>query len=95
MYLHFRSKFMAIRTRIIQIGNSQGIRIPKSLLEQTGLEGDVELAVKDNSIIIQPLHDARAGWEEAFKTMSEHGDDSLLIDDASTSGWDEEEWTWD
>ena len=43
---------MAVETRIIQIGNSQGIRIPRPLLEQSGLPGEVELKVEGDRIVI-------------------------------------------
>jgi len=84
-----------MRTTITRIGNSQGIRIPKPLLEQSGLEGDVELVVENDRIIIRPLKKPREGWEEAFRRMAERGDDQLLDGDASVhSAWDEEEWEW-
>lgn len=85
---------MAVKTRIIRIGNSQGIRIPKPLLEQSGLQGEVELEIKDKTIIIHPATASREGWDEAFQTMAEHGDDALLDADVIASDWDEEEWEW-
>jgi antitoxin MazE len=84
-----------MKTRIVRIGNSQGIRIPKTLLEQTGLSGEVEISVEDGSLIIKPAHGARAGWVAAFKKMAERGDDALLDEDApNLSRWDEDEWEW-
>jgi antitoxin MazE len=84
-----------MKTRIVRIGNSQGIRIPKPLLEQTGLSGEVEITVQDNSLIIQRIRQPRAGWAAAFKQMAERCDDALL-DDAppSLTRWDEDEWEW-
>jgi antitoxin MazE len=82
-----------MRGRVIKIGNSQGLRIPKPILEQTGIVDDVEIEVEKNQIIIHPVSNAREGWDKAFKMMREHGDDALLIDDVSNS-WDEEEWQW-
>jgi len=35
-----------------KIGNSQGVRIPKPLLDQTGIKGDVEMEVEKSQIII-------------------------------------------
>lgn len=84
-----------MRARIIQIGNSQGIRIPKPLLERSGLSGEVELEVSDNQIIIRAPKNPRAGWDEAFREMHARGDDELLDGDHSTSSWDEEEWVWE
>jgi antitoxin MazE len=84
-----------MRTRIVRIGNSRGIRIPKLLLEQTGLSGEVEVRVQDNSLVIKPAAGPRAGWARAFQEMARRGDDALLHDGAPRSTrWDEEEWEW-
>ncbi|MCI5192229.1 MAG: AbrB/MazE/SpoVT family DNA-binding domain-containing protein [Candidatus Electrothrix sp. AU1_5] len=83
-----------MRTRVIKIGNSQGLRIPKPILEQTGIMDDVEIEVEKNQIIIRPVKNAREGWDAAFKKMSEQGDDELLIDDSIANAWDEDEWQW-
>lgn len=85
---------MGVRTRIIRIGNSQGIRIPKSLLEQSGLNGEVELVVEHNKIIIYAAESPRRHWEEAFAAMAQHGDDVLLDPDVIEAEWDQEEWQW-
>ncbi len=84
-----------MRARIIKIGNSQGLRIPKPVLEQTGITDDVEISVERNQIIIRPVTNIRKGWDEAFQRMHRDGDDIPLIDDESIShSWDEEEWQW-
>lgn len=84
-----------MKTRIIRIGNSQGIRIPKPLLEQSGLGEEVELDVQANQIIIRAAARPRSGWAEAFQQMARRGDDALLDSGAPTgSAWDEEEWEW-
>ncbi|HUT71304.1 MAG TPA: AbrB/MazE/SpoVT family DNA-binding domain-containing protein [Desulfatiglandales bacterium] len=84
-----------MRARVVKIGNSQGIRIPKTLLEQTGILDDVELEVEKDQIVIRPISNPRTGWENAFKTMAEKGDDALVNADESIShSWDEEEWQW-
>ena len=59
-----------MRARVVKIGNSKGIRIPKTLLDQTGILDDVELEVKHNQIVIRPILDPRRDWEKAFKTMA-------------------------
>jgi len=84
-----------MRARVIKIGNSQGIRIPKPLLEQTGIMDDVELEVEKNQIIIRPISNPRADWDDVFKTMAEKGDDTLINGEENIShSWDEEEWQW-
>ncbi len=86
---------MAVKTRIIKIGNSQGIRIPKPLLEQSGLKEEVELEVEENKIIIQAVTRPRQGWVEAFAAMAEQGDDALLDPDVIDAEWDDQEWQWE
>ena len=84
-----------VKTRIVKIGNSQGIRIPKLLLEQSDLGEEVELALEEGQIIVRPVQPVRHRWEEVFKAMSERGDDDLLDGEALFSTtWDEEEWEW-
>lgn len=64
---------------IVKIGNSQGIRLPKRILEQTGLTNAVELRVQGRSIILEPpASHPREGWAEAFRLMHERGEDELL-----------------
>jgi antitoxin MazE len=84
-----------MRTRIVPIGNSQGIRIPKPLLEKTGLFGEVEIEAEDGALVIRPAKRPRASWATAFQKMAQRGDDALLDDvPPSLSTWDEGEWEW-
>lgn len=61
----------AIRTRIVKIGNSQGIRIPKPLLEQSGISTEVEIEVHSDRLILRPAPKLRVAWDEAFAAMAE------------------------
>jgi antitoxin MazE len=84
-----------MKTRIVRIGNSQGIRIPKLLLERSNLAEEVEMEAEDNRIIIRSTKQPRQGWERAFRAMAEHNDDALLDDNLLTqTRWDEDEWQW-
>ncbi len=83
-----------MRAHIIKIGNSQGLRIPKPILDQTGIMDDVEIEVEKDHIIIRPVKDVRDGWDAAFKAMGENNDDEPIIDDNISHSWDEEEWQW-
>ena len=83
-----------MKTRIVSIGNSQGIRIPKLLLEQTGLSGEVEISAEGRVLRIEPVKRPRANWAAAFQGMARLGDDGLLDDGPGTSAWDEDEWEW-
>jgi len=83
-----------MRARVIKIGNSQGLRIPKPILEQTGILDDVEIEVEKNQIIIRPVTKVREGWDEMFKNMGEKGDDEPIFAENFSHSWDEEEWQW-
>lgn len=84
-----------MKTRIVKIGNSQGVRIPKLLLERSNLAEEVELEAEDNRIIIRSMKQPRQDWERAFRAMAERGDDALLDKDLLThTRWDEDEWQW-
>jgi antitoxin MazE len=80
---------------IVKIGNSQGIRIPKLLLDQTDLGEEVELELRGDQIVVRPAYRTRHNWENQFKAMAEQGDDKLLDGDVVIpTAWDEEEWEW-
>jgi antitoxin MazE len=84
-----------MKARIVRIGNSKGIRIPKPLIEQTGLSDDVTIEAEGNQLVIRAARRPRAGWVEAFRGMAAAGDDRLLDGDAiTTSEWDRREWQW-
>ncbi|NCJ05613.1 AbrB/MazE/SpoVT family DNA-binding domain-containing protein [Synechococcales cyanobacterium C] len=82
-----------IRTRIVKIGNSQGIRIPKLLLEQSGIHAEVEIEVQGDHLTIRTAPHLRAGWDTAFATMAEQHDD-VLLDESNGTDWDQAEWDW-
>ena len=83
----------AIKTRIVKIGNSQGVRIPKLLLEQSGIQAEVEIEVQGDYLTIRTASRLRTGWDEAFAAMAEQRDD-ILLDEVNTTDWDRVEWDW-
>ncbi len=83
---------MAI-THIIRIGNSRGVRIPKTLLDQLDLGDEVEMAVRGNWLVIRSARQPRQGWEEKFRAMHDRGDDRA-VDEFPSSAWDVREWQW-
>ncbi len=86
---------MTVKTRIIQIGNSQGIRIPKAILEQLGFGEEVELEVLPDQLVVRSVHQPRHRWEEQFKLMAEGGDDQLLDEESLVlTEWEKSEWEW-
>jgi antitoxin MazE len=83
-----------VKTRIVRIGNSRGVRLPKPLLDQTGLPDEVEVEAQGNQLVIRPARAPRAGWAEAFASMAAEGDDRLLDGDLAPPSFDREHWTW-
>lgn len=83
-----------MKTKIIRIGNSRGVRIPKPLLEQAGLENEVFLRVVDDGIVIEAAEKPRAGWGEAARILHERKEDGLL-DAMIPTEFDESEWVWE
>ena len=83
-----------MKTTLIPIGNSRGIRIPKPLIEQCGLTGTIEMDVRDGMILIHSPQHARAGWAKAFQQMARLGDDTMVDGQPGSTRWDEEEWEW-
>ncbi|MHB8930946.1 MAG: AbrB/MazE/SpoVT family DNA-binding domain-containing protein [Melioribacteraceae bacterium] len=85
-----------MKTKVVKIGNSRGIRIPKSLIDESGLKSEVDLEVLDGQIIIKSISQSRESWDSSFKKMAKNKDDILLDSDtlARQSTWDKEEWEW-
>ncbi len=83
-------------TKVIKIGNSRGIRIPKSVIKDSGLTDEVELEIGDGQIIIKSLSNNRANWDSAFKKMAKNKDDVLMEPQSlyKATSWDKEEWEW-
>jgi antitoxin MazE len=82
-----------MKTQIIQIGNSQGIRIPKVLLAESRITGDVELELRDDGIMIRNVSKPRSGWDAAFAALAENDDDQPLDMNAPTV-FERKEWQW-
>jgi antitoxin MazE len=83
-----------MKTTLIPIGNSRGVRIPKPFIEQCGLTERVEMDVQDCVILIRSPRQPRAGWGPAFARMARAGDDKLLDGHPTSTRWDEEDWQW-
>lgn len=84
---------MLIKTRIVRLGNSKGIRIPKPLLDAAQLPEEVDLHAERGRLIVEAAHRARSGWAEAAKKMHTRVDDALLGEPTPTK-FDREGWEW-
>jgi antitoxin MazE len=84
---------MTTKRRIIRIGNSRGIRVPKVLIEKAQLPEEVEVRAEPGRLVVEGVRRARAGWAAAAKAMHDHGDDELLDAPAATR-FDRQQWHW-
>jgi antitoxin MazE len=85
-----------MQTKLVQIGNSKGIRLPKALIEQIGLGVKIDLKVRGQQIIITPAKTVRTNWGKAFQKMAENSDDQVMDADEvlEPTKWDSQEWEW-
>ena len=84
---------MTTKARIVRIGNSRGIRVPKVLLDQAQLPDEVELHAEPGRLIVQGARRPRMGWAELARVMAGRGHDDLL-DAPTVTRFDREKWEW-
>ena len=82
-----------MKTHLVRIGNSRGVRLPKPLIAQAGLTEEVDLRVQGGAIVIARVTSPRSGWADAARKMRQREDDRLL-DPPTTTRFDDEEWKW-
>ncbi len=81
-------------TKLTKYGNSMGVRIPKAMLEESGLTGEVTIEARQGKIIIGAPKLLRNGWDEAFSRMARANDDRPVLQDDVSTEWDETDWQW-
>jgi antitoxin MazE len=80
-------------TTIRRLGNSQGVLIPKPLLQQVGLVDQAEMRVEGDALVLRrPKAAPRAGWAEASKKLMAAGDDALALPEFANEGDGELKW---
>ena len=82
-----------MKSRIVRIGNSRGIRLPKVLLKEAQLADEVELEAEPGRIVIRRASRPRAGWAAGARRMRER-DEERLLDATTPTRFDEKEWKW-
>lgn len=85
-----------MRAKLVRIGNSRGIRLPKPLIEEAGLDRDgdeVELRVEHGSIVITSVRSPRSGWSDAAASLAKRGDQGL-VDPAQGTRFERRDWAW-
>lgn len=80
-----------MKVKIIQIGNSQGIRIPKKMLEESGIVDEADLEICTEGILLRNVQKPRSNWETLFAAGDE---DEETIDMNVNSTFDSKQWQW-
>jgi antitoxin MazE len=81
-----------MKAQIIQIGNSQGVRIPKVMLEEARLAGEVELEIRKEGLLLRRAQTPRSDWNERFKGAAEHDEPEEPF--RPPSEYDRSGWQW-
>ena len=82
-----------MKTHLVRIGNSRGVRLPKTIIAQAGLTEEVELEVRDGAVVIARATSTRSGWAAAASEIRQRTEDRLL-DTPTRTRFDEKEWEW-
>ena len=82
-----------MKSRLIRIGNSRGVRLPKMLIEEAGLREEIEVQAREGAVVIRSRNEPRAGWAEAARRMRERSHDRLL-DHRTATQFDDKAWRW-
>ncbi len=83
-----------MKVKLISIGNSKGVRIPRAIIKACGFGEQVEMRVSEGAVVLTPARNLREGWNRAFEKMAAAGDDALLVPESFAHEWDEAEWEW-
>ena len=59
-----------MRAKLVRIGNSRGVRLPKAMIEEANLGDEVELVVRKDEVVIRRVKKVREGWAEDAKLMA-------------------------
>jgi antitoxin MazE len=81
-----------MKSRLVRIGNSRGVRLPKAIIEQAGLGDEIEVLVEDRGVVIVSARRPRAGWAEAARRLK--AESRGLLDPPTATRFEETEWQW-
>jgi antitoxin MazE len=85
-----------LRTRdakIVPIGNSKGIRIPKALLQKYGLKNSLLIEETEKGLLLRNKEESKLSWEDTFKAMADEKEqwddfDATLLDGLEDENFD-------
>lgn len=84
---------ITMKARLVRIGNSRGLRLPKPLIEEAGFKDEVEITLRDGALIVTSAEHPRAGWGAAVKLLLERREAYVIAENTPTR-FEEDEWEW-
>lgn len=81
-------------TQLIRIGNSQGVRLPKAIIEQCSFEGELEIRVRGEEVVLRKKKTVREGWADDAKLVGKLSKEDKQWLDAPLSSTLDDQWTW-
>jgi antitoxin MazE len=78
--------------KVIPIGNSRGVRLPKATLAKYAIQESVLLEEREEGILLRSKNDKRLSWEETFKEMAREKEDWSDLEPTTADGLDKEAW---
>ena len=79
-----------MNTKIISIGNSKGVRIPKNMLNDWDENQEIEIKKIDDKIVIKPIFNSRKLWSKQLDSINDEIDHVDFVENR----FDQEEWQW-
>ena len=77
--------------KLVPIGNSKGVRIPKALLQKYGLSNSLLLEETDRGLLLRKKDEDKLSWEDTYQAMANEKEDWVDFDTALLDGLEEED----
>ncbi|MGH7278750.1 MAG: AbrB/MazE/SpoVT family DNA-binding domain-containing protein [Candidatus Rokuibacteriota bacterium] len=77
-----------VELKVVQIGNSRGVRLPKAVLERYGIKDALVLEAREEGLLLRGKKDKRMTWEETFRDMAREKEDWSDLDATVADGID-------
>ena len=81
----------SIELKVVQIGNSRGVRLPKAVLERYAIKDAVVLEAREEGLLLRNKREKRLSWEETYKDMAKAHEDWRDLEKAVGDGLDPKE----
>ena len=85
-----------MNARLVRIGNSQGVRLPQTLVQAYRLGPDLTLEATPEGILIRAATRPRQGWSEALAAIpaSDRSESARDVEGLPPTAFDAEDWQW-